>query len=332
MWCAVQCAVQGKGHLRSNVPCQDKTYSISTKNFYAVSLADGAGSCSLSHVGATQVTRTVCELLQNKFDLYLNNDDGVAVKRDILHTIIDELNKSAVINDCKLKDLSSTLLFVAVKHDYFILGHIGDGVIGYLKNNTLKVASSPNNGEFVNTTIFTTSNTAFASMKLIKGNIENIDSFILMSDGTESVFYKKSNSTLSEGVKKIILLSKILPEHEIEKQLTKFFENKVRNYTSDDCSLVCLSNVSSFNGFVSLPLSIKRDLLRISPKVAKRIIKKYLNILDFLYYNNEQTLKNISKKVHIKPSYLEKKIDKLCNIGFVECHDEMYKLNLINYE
>lgn len=331
MWSAIQCAVQGRGHLKNNIPCQDKTYSISSENFIAVSLADGAGSCSLSHIGASLVTRTICELLQRNFELYFSNNDGVAVKKDILRIIIDELNKSAIVNDCEIKDLSSTLLFVAVRNNCFILGHIGDGVIGYLKNNMLKVASSPNNGEFVNTTIFTTSNSALASMKLIRGNVEGIDSFILMSDGSESVFYKKSNSTLSDGLKKIIIMSEILPKDEIEKRLTQLFNNKVRLHTSDDCSLVCLSNVSSFSGFISLPISFKRELLRLSPATTKRIIKIYLNILDFLYYHNEQSLKIISKQVHVKPRYLEKKLEKLCRIGFVKCHNNMYRLNIINY-
>ena len=54
-------------------------------------------------------------------------------------------------------DLASTLLFVAIKDNKFIMAHIGDGIIGYLKQDELKIATHPMNGEFINTTVFTTS-------------------------------------------------------------------------------------------------------------------------------------------------------------------------------
>lgn len=42
------------------------------------------------------------------------------------------------------------LLLAAVSEERFLLVHIGDGVIGYLDGDTLKVASVPDNGEFAN--------------------------------------------------------------------------------------------------------------------------------------------------------------------------------------
>ena len=35
-------------------------------------------------------------------------------------------------------DLASTLLFVAIKDNKFIMAHIGDGIIGYLKQDEVK--------------------------------------------------------------------------------------------------------------------------------------------------------------------------------------------------
>ena len=100
--------------------------------------------------------------------------------------------------NCTVKDLASTLLFVAVKDDKFILGHLGDGVIGYLKNNCLKTASLPNNGEFSNETYFSTSKDASSHMKLAKGSVRDIDGFVLMSDGTADSFYNKKEKKLCD--------------------------------------------------------------------------------------------------------------------------------------
>lgn len=46
---------------------------------------------------------------------------------------MDGLEKLAQELDCLVKDLASTLLVVAVKNGKYLILHIGDGVIGYVK-------------------------------------------------------------------------------------------------------------------------------------------------------------------------------------------------------
>ena len=51
-----------------------------------------------------------------------------------------------------------TLLFVSIKNNKYIAGHIGDGIIGIIdEKGDAIVLSEPENGEFANTTYFTTS-------------------------------------------------------------------------------------------------------------------------------------------------------------------------------
>ena len=52
MWKVVQCAVQGRGHIKGNIPCQDKIHYYTDENTTITALADGAGSAKLSHIGA----------------------------------------------------------------------------------------------------------------------------------------------------------------------------------------------------------------------------------------------------------------------------------------
>ena len=133
-------------------------------------------------------------------------------------------------------------MFVSIKNDKFILAHIGDGVIGYLKNGELKIASQPENGEFINTTIFTTSKDAINSMRLIKGHINDIKSFILMSDGTEESFYDRRERKLAEVLKNIIEKMITEPVKEIQLKLEESFKNVIIQKTTDDCSIVILVN------------------------------------------------------------------------------------------
>ena len=73
MWNTIQCAVQGKSHIKTGVPCQDKTYSLFLNGVKVIALADGAGSAKLSHYGAESSTKFICQELAENFDSYFLN-------------------------------------------------------------------------------------------------------------------------------------------------------------------------------------------------------------------------------------------------------------------
>ena len=202
MWNIIQCTFQGRWHIKENIPCQDKTFSLNSDNFFAAALADGAGSARLSHFGAERITRYVCTCMSERFSDFYAEKDANAFKHRFLGGINSELEILADKMSCNIKDLASTLLVVSVKDDQYIMLHIGDGVIGYLKKNELKVASNPENGDFANVTVFTTSENAAAKMKIIKGNLGTIDGFVLMSDGSEASFYNKADGQSVSSMKK----------------------------------------------------------------------------------------------------------------------------------
>lgn len=87
----------------------------------------------------------------------------------MLSVLRHELTEEAEKHRCNIHDLACTLLLAAVSENRFLLAHIGDGVIGYLDGDTLKVASVPDNGEFANETTFVTSDKAAETMRLFKG-------------------------------------------------------------------------------------------------------------------------------------------------------------------
>lgn len=133
MWNVIQCAAQGRSHIKSDIPCQDKTYSAFDNDTQVIALADGAGSAKLSHYGAETVTKFICSELTEKFDTYFSDNDGASVKQQLIEGMLKSLSKTANQLECEIKELASTLLFVAIKNNQFIIAHIGDGVVGYLK-------------------------------------------------------------------------------------------------------------------------------------------------------------------------------------------------------
>lgn len=240
MWNIIQCAVKGRSHEKVNMPCQDKTYALFENDVQTIALADGAGSAKLSHFGAETVTRCICEEMVQKFDDYFNNEDGMTVKQQMIEVIEKRLEQTAKQQECDMIDLASTLLFVAIKDNKFIMAHIGDGIIGYLKQDEFKIATHPMNGEFINTTVFTTSMDVVRETRLIKGGVEEIKGFVLMSDGTESSLYNKKDDKFADVVKKIMKMSMKSEIKIVEKQLKQSFENVVSKATVDDCSMIMI--------------------------------------------------------------------------------------------
>ena len=92
-WKIASSYIIGQGHISKNIPCQDRTYKLvdieylkkpgkrkvfkqrrsikSTRNiidsknsFYGLSLADGAGSCKYSDIGAELITKKILKYIK----------------------------------------------------------------------------------------------------------------------------------------------------------------------------------------------------------------------------------------------------------------------------
>lgn len=329
MWNTIQCSVQGRGHIKTDTPCQDKTYIKNENGIQIVALADGAGSARLSHIGAEYVTRQICDNLSNDFDMYFQEDDGAAIKRKIINDLMNGLKNVAVDNSCDVKDLASTLLVAAIKDDKYIIIHIGDGVIGYLKNDQLNIASHPENGEFVNTTVFVTSNDVLATMKILKGTLGDIVGFALMSDGTENSFYSKKDKTLAPVLKKLMELTRILNIQCLENEIYRSFEDIVKNNTTDDCSLALIVKEDcSFCGYNKLTMKEKENMIiGKNEKCCKRVMRRYDDILNYL--QTPKTLAAVSKKIYLKGKYTKKHLEYLQERNLIVKEGDSYQTAIL---
>ncbi|MDY4573988.1 MAG: PP2C family serine/threonine-protein phosphatase [Intestinibacter sp.] len=325
MWNTIQCAVQGRGHIKSDIPCQDKTYTYSNGDVTAIALADGAGSAKLSHYGAEGITKFICKYMVEGFDTYFSEKDGAAFKRKIVNDLDDELNKLADIYKCKKKELASTLLVAVVNANQYILLHIGDGVIGYLKDNQLLVASQPENGEFANTTVFTTSRDVLQTMKIIKGNLGCIEGFVLMSDGTEASLYDKRKCLLAPVLKRIMKYSQIISKECLEYQLLDSFENVIRGATIDDCSIaILMKDNKEFYGYRNLDNIGKEQLLGLKENsIDRKTMNRYDTLLECMCKPSNMAM--LGRAIHLKPKYTKKYIEVLLSNNLIISKGGWYK-------
>lgn len=330
MWKYVQCTVQGSSHKKHNLPCQDYTYSLIQDDAVSFALADGAGSAKYSHYGAEVVTREICTYLIQKFDDFSKQDDSNIVREDLIEFLLSRLDERATQVSCERTDLASTLLAIAIKGSRYFIIHIGDGVIGYLHNNNLKVASLPVNGDFVNTTVFTTSLDTIQSMKLMKGDLKDIKGFVLMSDGSEAGLFHKKERKISNAVKSIMDSLIIGKESIIETLLRESMEELVSKKTEDDCAiLVVRKEERDKRGFLDLNADEQLLLLNLDTKARnwKKRFSRSLEILKML--ESGMTYNQIILSQKLPSKKINKYLRNLMSLNLIVNQCEIYRTAIV---
>lgn len=238
--------VRGRAHEQNGSRGQDRTAYLSHRGVQVLCLADGAGSARYSEFGAQAVVEEGSALLAELFPDLISNTDAEEARRMILERLLKRLRRVADKHGCTISDLAPTFLGVAVSGDRFIAVHIGDGVIGYVKQEHLQVISAPDNAEFANQTTFVTSPSASASIRLYRGKMDGVAGFILMSDGSSASLYDYRTKALAPACIKLIQavgnVRRVQTKNSRQKKrLRKLINTRLRSATKDDCSLGVLA-------------------------------------------------------------------------------------------
>lgn len=250
-WKNAQTYVIGKYHINNNLACQDRTFYNSEKGVKVISLADGAGSASHSEIGAEIVCKEICALLVNNFTEYLlkfeNEEINISkhnicmkeLSNDIINHLVTKLKQKALDLNISLKELGSTMLFFAIKGNYYIMGHIGDGVIAgqFSENNSsrVKILSHPENGSASNITYFVTDSDANDRLRLKAGKIDNLTGIIMSSDGASDVLFNANG--VDKSTYELFTKFHQRTSAEYENIISEFLSKVISNYSTDDLSL-----------------------------------------------------------------------------------------------
>lgn len=241
--------VRGRGHELDGTRGQDRTAYLSGRGVQVLCLADGAGSAPQSEFGAQAVVEEGCALLIEQFAQFDTSADAEQARQEILERLHERLAGVGRRLGCTFADLASTFLAIAVSAERFVVVHIGDGVIGYVKNGELRVISAPDNAEFANQTTFVTSPDAASSTRLFRGATEGVSGFILMSDGTSASLFDHRLKILAPACAKLIEAVAVAPTRQVKrpehkKRLRRVVDTRLREATKDDCSIGILARRS----------------------------------------------------------------------------------------
>lgn len=243
MYKTIEIFLQGARHKSNCAPCEDRTYSLSKNGVDVIALADGAGSKEYTYAaeGAECVTKTICAFLCEKFDEVYDIKIQSSLNQLIMTVCQDALRKRAEeLGVDNIIALSSTLLCIAVNGDRVISCHIGDGAIGCLTKNEIRVVSGPENGEFASTTYFITLPQADEYLHIDKFEKSPDDAvYFLMSDGTTEYAFDEYNYKFFDGAGKLALL---VYDKNGQKKLKEIIQKILidSDKFSDDCSFIAL--------------------------------------------------------------------------------------------
>jgi hypothetical protein len=162
MWRLIHESVAGTSHERTGQPCQDRAEARVIASpagpVLVAACADGAGSASLSDVGAALACQTVVEEAGKLIgtDGVLPTDFDEAILRgwnERAHArVLDEAGRRGVAP----RELACTLLTAVVGDDWAVFSQVGDGVIVFGTPVGYQYVFWPDQGEYQNTTRFLT--------------------------------------------------------------------------------------------------------------------------------------------------------------------------------
>lgn len=269
-WNIAGANVIGISHVRTGGEVEDKIFFQREKGVSTISLCDGVGSALNAAQGAELFSRSITKLLTTNFDeIHVRCNQ---LQSEIIEYLLKELHTTFDVDN--INDYSSTLLAVAVKDNRYIIIHLGDGIIGALKNGVLELVSSATNFEYSNITIGVTSKNANDYLVIKSGTVDEISAFFLMSDGAQESLYNSRNDEFAKILFPIIELVQE-DEKEASEQIDELIQVKFRERTTDDCSLIILARKLTskkiyWADYHTLNYNEKVNLLKSVPKENRR--------------------------------------------------------------
>ncbi|MBR5973934.1 MAG: protein phosphatase 2C domain-containing protein [Clostridiales bacterium] len=271
----VNVSLIGNKHISRGTPCEDASCTLSRDGVSVVCVADGAGGSKYTHArfGARCAVDTIAELLCKHFDaFYFENRESVSRSMLVtaVHSSMAELLVTHELDG--LERLSCTLLFVAVKGDLVLAGHIGDGLICRVSSSGISPLTLPTNGENASSTYFITFPNAQEYLRFIRTTTDDTHAFVLMTDGVEEMVFDSGSQLIRPVVARLAELA-AKGQEEAEKELASTIQEFVvdAGQNTDDASV----------GIVYLPETEAPEFSSLSDSKAR------------LQRNHEDTIRSV---------------------------------------
>jgi len=247
-WQAIASSVLGTSHQKRGQPCQDAhAWDILGPGWIVAAVADGAGSASLSDVGAQVATQTAVEQIKRQWDK-LEAEQTEVCWEELLGEVLEQAQNAiaaeSLSRDIEVRQLASTLLILVANSQKVAVAQVGDGavVIGDRQGH-LTALTQPENGEYANETTFLISPNALesAQIKVWEGEIAH---FALFSDGLQRLALKlpEGNPHAPFFTPLFRFVDQMEDAEAAQSQLEEFLAHpRITERTDDDLTMVLAS-------------------------------------------------------------------------------------------
>lgn len=218
-------------------PCQDRAAGFVYDDIAGVVLCDGAGSCAHSERAAQCLTEWLPEYLKVNFSkLYHTPAEAAAAMARAGQAALSGLGLPP-------EECWCTMLFYAVSADgSWLCGHIGDGYIFRVYQETTKLLSAPENGRTSSETYFLSEPNAAQHLRIQCGKLPEPHAVLLTSDGGGDTLFDQLLRKPAPAVEQLCgwLASPKNDECTINEALTQIVQGKMASGTEDDVSVAML--------------------------------------------------------------------------------------------
>jgi hypothetical protein len=245
--------VIGTSHMSRGQVCQDRAmcWTAENGNTGIITLCDGAGSSAKSEFGAENLCDWFPHWANSLPEFWNMGDDELRtmVVAAIQAKLADVANKLGV----EFRELASTFLAAVVRISgdeiHFRIIHLGDGVAACVSADGSVIISEPDNGEFANETVFTTSGAAIEQLRITTGVAPRGSGFVLMSDGSSASLFFKPKRALAPAIAEMLGWLNENDSDVVSDALEANTTDLLRLKTDDDCSLALLLDRFSASPF-----------------------------------------------------------------------------------
>ncbi|MFM7677698.1 MAG: PP2C family serine/threonine-protein phosphatase [Roseiflexaceae bacterium] len=184
MWRIANAKVIGTSHQRIGTPCQDGFYVMTYGDTLIVAVSDGLGSAAHSEIGSALVSKTAVSLVAKALEAS-KTPDYAKICNAAFEAARAQLVSRAETDNNEVRDYACTLLLVILTPTQWAIQHIGDGaVVGIATDKSVRTLSTPDNGEFINSTYPLTSIDYASHMRYATG-AETLYGIAVVSDGVQ---------------------------------------------------------------------------------------------------------------------------------------------------
>lgn len=253
-WRIAKASIIGTGHEKTGMPCQDSHYVMQFGDTLIVAVSDGLGSAKLSHEGSRIACMSAVESYAQAVEHAVNTTtfsphvpdpasrfDYQSALQNAVYSARNALEREATRTNASLRDYACTLLLAVIEHDSWHSMHIGDGtIVGLYAHEPAKTLSTPENGEFINTTTPITSDDYQTHMRYHHGH-ELLSGVALLSDGVTPMCINYKSGAAYDGFFRPVQqwLATIPDLSGIDEALKRFLDTpKMRQKSDDDMTLV----------------------------------------------------------------------------------------------